>query len=66
MRWATGVLAVAVAVPAAAQQVEVTLADAIQRAMLVQPRMVSARGPMNTKPLRSTLSANCAFSDKKP
>jgi outer membrane protein len=44
MRWATGMLAVVVAVPAAAQQVEVTLADAIQRAMLVQPGMVSARG----------------------
>lgn len=45
MRWGMGVLAVAVAVPAAAaQQVEVTLAEAIRRAMLVQPDMVQARG----------------------
>ena len=44
MRWATGVLAVVVAVPAAAQQVEVTLPEAIQRALLVQPAMVQARG----------------------
>lgn len=44
MRWAMGVLAVAVAVPAAAQQVEVTLPEAIQRALLVQPAMVQARG----------------------
>ena len=29
-------------------------------------RMVSARGPMNTKPERSTFSAKSAFSDRKP
>jgi hypothetical protein len=29
-------------------------------------RMVSARGPMNTKPDFSTLSAKSAFSDRKP
>jgi outer membrane protein len=44
MRWLTGMLAVVVAVPAAAQHVEVTLPEAIQRALLVQPAMVSARG----------------------
>ncbi|HEY3280317.1 MAG TPA: TolC family protein [Gemmatimonadales bacterium] len=50
MRWVTGVLALSLAVPAAAQQapapqhLEVTLTEAIQRALLVQPLMVSARG----------------------
>ena len=44
MRWVAGMLAVVVAVPAAAQRVEVTLPEAIQRAMLVQPAMVQARG----------------------
>jgi len=44
MRWATGVLMVVVAVPAAAQQFEVTLPEAIQRALLIQPLMVEARG----------------------
>lgn len=44
MRWVTGMLVLVVAAPAAAQQVEVTLPDAIQRALLVQPAMVQARG----------------------
>jgi outer membrane protein len=52
MRWVTGIVAVSLAVPAAAQQpqapapqhLEVTLPEAIQRALLVQPAMVSARG----------------------
>jgi outer membrane protein len=44
MRWVTGVLMLLVAAPAAAQQVEVTLSDAIQRALLVQPAMVQAQG----------------------
>jgi outer membrane protein TolC len=44
MRWVTGILVLVVAAPAAAQQVEVTLADAIQRALLVQPAMVQAVG----------------------
>lgn len=50
MRWATGILALAMAVPAAAQQapapqpLEVTLTEAIRRALLVQPDMVQARG----------------------
>jgi len=48
MRWATGVLMVAVAVPAAAQQVEVTLPEAITRALQVQPLMVQARGEQRT------------------
>ena len=29
-------------------------------------RIVSARGPMNTNPDRSTFSAKSAFSDRKP
>jgi outer membrane protein TolC len=44
MRWATGMLAVVVAGPAAAQQAEVTLPEAIQRALQVQPAIVQARG----------------------
>ncbi|MGH7673432.1 MAG: TolC family protein [Gemmatimonadales bacterium] len=44
MRWATGMLAVVAAAPAAAQQVEVTLPEAIQRALQVQPAMVQALG----------------------
>lgn len=46
MRWApvVGMLAMAATVPAAAQQVEVTLGEAIQRALQVQPAMVRARG----------------------
>jgi len=44
MRWVTGILILVVTAPAAAQQVEVTLPDAIQRALLVQPAMVQAVG----------------------
>jgi len=44
MRWLTGILAIVIAAPAAAQQVEVTLNEAIQRSLLVQPAMVQARG----------------------
>jgi len=44
MRWLPGILAVVVSTPAAAQQVEVTLNEAIQRALQVQPAMVQARG----------------------
>ncbi len=44
MRWVTGFLALVIATPAAAQQIEVTLNDAIQRALQVQPAMVQARG----------------------
>src|SRR6266550_2320067 len=49
MRWLTGIVVVGLAVPAAAaQQVstprEVTLQEAIQRALDVQPTMISARG----------------------
>jgi len=44
MRWMMGILALVVAVPAAAQQMEVTLQDAVQRALQVQPAMIQARG----------------------
>jgi outer membrane protein TolC len=50
MRWVTGILALAVAAPAQGQQaqppqqLEVTLTEAIQRALLVQPAMVQAIG----------------------
>jgi len=45
MRWVTGLfLAMVIATPAAAQQVEVTLDEAVQRALEVQPAMVQARG----------------------
>src|SRR5947207_6968547 len=49
MRWLTGILVVGLAVPAAAAQHvstprEVTLQEAIQRALDVQPTMISARG----------------------
>src|SRR6266566_99255 len=44
MRWVTGILAITIATPAAAQHVQITLQDAIQRALLVQPAMVQARG----------------------
>ncbi len=48
MRWATGVFVLAMAAPAAAQQaspgLEVTLTEAVQRALEVQPDMVQARG----------------------
>jgi outer membrane protein len=48
MRWLTGVLVLVMAAPAAAQQVEVTLPDALQRALLVQPAMVQAQGGVRT------------------
>jgi len=52
MRWRSGILAVVLAVPAAAQQaplhLEVTLKEAIQRALEVQPLMVSARGEVRS------------------
>jgi len=44
MRWVTGILAITIATPTAAQHVQITLQDAIQRALLVQPAMVQARG----------------------
>ncbi len=44
MRWVIGILALVIATPAAAQQIEVTLNEAIQRALQVQPAMVQARG----------------------
>jgi outer membrane protein TolC len=44
MRWVTGFLLVVFVTPAAAQQVEVTLQEAVQRALQVQPAMVQARG----------------------
>lgn len=44
MRWMTAILSLVVATPLAAQQVEVTLNEAIQRALQVQPAMVQARG----------------------
>lgn len=43
MRWMTAILSLVVAAPLAAQQVEVTLAEAIQRALQVQPAMVQSR-----------------------
>lgn len=48
MRWVTGVLILTVTSSAAAQQVEVTLTDALQRALLVQPDMVQAQGGVRT------------------
>src|SRR5437867_11707486 len=44
MRSIMGVLALVIAVPAAAQQVEVTLQEAVRRSLDVQPAMVQARG----------------------
>jgi outer membrane protein len=47
MRWSFGILALAVVVPAAAQQqqqLEVTLAEAVRRSLLVQPAMIQAQG----------------------
>src|SRR5258706_1884826 len=44
MRWLTGILLITIATPAAAQQVQVTLQQAVQRALQVQPAMVQARG----------------------
>ena len=60
MRWATGVLMVAVAVPAAAQQVEVTLPEAITRALQVQPLMVQREGEQRSSGA-SRRSARGAF-----
>ncbi|MFN2572162.1 MAG: TolC family protein [Gemmatimonadales bacterium] len=53
MRWGIGLLGLLVAAPlgaqqAPAQQVEVTLDEAIQRALAVQPAMVQARGAQST------------------
>ena len=48
MRWAASVLMLVLAGSAAAQQVEVTLPDALQRALLVQPAMVQAQGSVRT------------------
>ncbi len=46
MRWVpvVGILATLVAAPAAAQQAEVTLQEAVRRALDIQPAMVQARG----------------------
>lgn len=44
MRWPRALLVLLIAAPAAAQQVEVTLEEAIRRALQVQPAMVQARG----------------------
>jgi len=44
MRWLTGILLITIVTPAAAQQVQVTLQQAVQRALDVQPAMVQARG----------------------
>jgi len=51
MRWFSGIVALVIAAPAAAQQtqqMEVTLTEAIQRALSVQPAMVQARGDQRT------------------
>ncbi len=54
MRWVTGIVALSMAIPAAAQQaqapqhLEVTLPEAIRRALEVQPAMVSAEGGVRT------------------
>ena len=48
MRWMTAVLGLVVAAPLAAQQVEVTLQEAIRRAQDVQPTMVQALGTERT------------------
>ena len=54
MRWVTGILALTMAASAAAQQaptpqhLEVTLTEAIQRALEVQPLMVAARGEVRS------------------
>ena len=44
MRWVTGFLALVIATPAAAQQIQVTLQDAVRRALAIQPAMVLAQG----------------------
>jgi outer membrane protein TolC len=54
MRWVTGILALTIAAPTQGQQaqppqqLEVTLTEAIQRALEVQPLMVAARGEVRT------------------
>jgi outer membrane protein len=50
MRWVPGggFLAIVVVAPRAAQRVEVTLNEAVQRALQVQPAMVQARGDQRT------------------
>src|SRR6266545_539772 len=54
MRWVMGILVVVAAAPAEGQQaqppqhLEVTLTEAIQRALEVQPLMVGARGDVRT------------------
>src|SRR6266540_7208266 len=68
MRWVTGILVLAMATPssAAAQQasapqgLEVTLSEAIQRALLVQPGMVQAQGGVRTAAAQR-LASNGAF-----
>ncbi len=68
MRWVTGILVLAMAAPpsAAAQQasapqgLEVTLSEAIQRALLVQPGMVQAQGGVRTAAAQR-LASNGAF-----
>jgi outer membrane protein len=44
MRWTAGVLTALITTPVAAQQAAVTLPEAIQRALRVQPAMVQAQG----------------------
>jgi outer membrane protein TolC len=48
MRWTTVILSLVVAAPLAAQQIEVTLQEAIQRAQDVQPTMIQALGTERT------------------
>src|SRR5882672_1354508 len=71
MRWVTGILVLAMAAPpaprpAAAQQasapqgLEVTLSEAIQRALLVQPGMVQAQGGVRSANAQR-LASNGAF-----
>jgi outer membrane protein len=48
MRWMSGILGLMVAAPLAGQQLEVTLNEAVQRALQVQPAMVQARGDERT------------------
>jgi outer membrane protein len=48
MKWMTGILGLIVAAPLAGQQLEVTLNEAVQRALQVQPAMVQARGDQRT------------------
>lgn len=48
MRWSLAIAALGLTTPAAAQMQEVTLSDAIARALTVQPAMVQARGDQRT------------------